>query len=163
MSRPWIEAARSRLGRVHGGSVLVFILAVAGCLAIAAYLMWPRLAKGEVRVDDEVFKVRIMHTDRERRQGLMGLPGLGEREGMLFVYEKPARYPYWMKDMLFAIDIIYINNGRIVDMALNMPPPKPGEAPASFRPAEPAERVLEVAAGTAQKLGWAKGTRVIYP
>jgi len=141
-----------------------FIILTAVALAgLALLVFWPAKARTQVVIGDVKFDVRMAITPQAREQGLSGRTGLGEREGMFFVFDKPDRYAFWMKDMLFAIDILYIRDGRIVDMALNMPPPRAGETPAVHRPVESADRVLEVMAGTAQKLGWAKGTRVVCP
>jgi uncharacterized membrane protein (UPF0127 family) len=142
---------------------LYVIITVVALASLALLVFWPSKARTQVAVGGVKFDVLVVDTPQTREQGLSGRTGLEERQGMLFVFDKPDQYVFWMKDMLFPMDILYIRNGRIVDMALNMPPPKTGETPVSFQPSEAADRVLEVAAGTAQKLGWTKGTRVSYP
>jgi len=139
------------------------IITVVVLASLASLVFWPAKARTQVAVGGVSFDVQMATTPRAREQGLSGQTGLGERQGMFFVFDKPDQYVFWMKDMLFPIDILYIRKGRIVDMALNMPQPKIGETPVSYRPSESADRVLEVAAGTAQKLGWTKGTGVSYP
>jgi uncharacterized protein len=61
--------------------------------------------------------VDLADTPEERRQGLSGRQPLAENEGMFFVFETDGRHGFWMKDMLFSIDIIWIgSDGRVVDI-----------------------------------------------
>jgi uncharacterized membrane protein (UPF0127 family) len=64
-----------------------------------------------------------------------------------------------MFDMHFDIDIVWIRDDRIVDVTPRARHDPPGELPI-HRPREPANLVLEVPAGTAEKLGWKIGDRV---
>ena len=76
--------------------------------------------------------------------------------GMLYPYEKRARPSFWMPDMHFPIDIVWIRGGRIVDLHRDVShevrPPLP-----TYRPKVPIDWVLEVPAGTALRLGWESG------
>jgi len=91
--------------------------------------------------------------------------GLGGREllqwdhGMLFPYERPDFLSFWMKDMRFSIDIVWIREGRIVDIAHRVPWSPEGPGP-TLRPRELADTVLEVSAGYAEAHGWRHGDRV---
>jgi hypothetical protein len=68
---------------------------------------------------------------------------------MLFLFERPGTYEFWMKDMRFAIDIVWIANGIIVDVSRDVRPPGAGEVPVSVQPRIPADTVLEVQSGAA--------------
>jgi len=78
---------------------------------------------------------------------------------MLFVYDRPDLYGFWMKGMRFDIDIVWIHDGHIVGIAHRVPhdvsPPLP-----TYHPPEPVDSVLEVAAGSAEARGWRRGDRV---
>jgi hypothetical protein len=78
---------------------------------------------------------------------------------MLFVYAEPEPRGFWMPDMHFDIDIVWIRDGRIVHVEPDVPHAVSGPLPV-YRPSEPADLVLEVAAGTAQRLGWRLGDAV---
>lgn len=109
------------------------------------------------------FQLTVARTDPERSRGLGGHPPLAETEGMLFVFEHPAHWAFWMKGMTFAIDIIWIESGQVVHVAGNVPPPAPGEPDRSlavYAPPAPATYVLEVAAGFAERHGVTAGTPV---
>lgn len=104
----------------------------------------------EISVADNKVFVEIADTDAKRAMGLSGRGSLTEREGMLFVFEEKDITPaFWMKDMQFAIDIIWINDGVVSGVTKNIPP-EPGRTESQltiYRPPFPIDYVLEVAAG----------------
>lgn len=78
-------------------------------------------------------------------------------QGMLFVFEKEAVYPFWMKNMTFAIDILWIDaNKKIVHVASRIPPCREDPCPV-YSPHVEARYVLEIPAGDAQKQGLVVG------
>jgi uncharacterized membrane protein (UPF0127 family) len=84
----------------------------------------------------------------------MNLP---EGTGMFFVMDTPKQYGFWMPDMHFAIDIIWMNEDmRVVDISHNV---RPETYPKTFHPITPALYVLEVSAGYAEKMGIQKGSK----
>lgn len=98
-----------------------------------------------IMVGEEFVRVVVADTAEERRQGLSDTTGLSADEGMLFVFPEEGHYSFWMKDMRYAIDIIWIaSDGRIVGF---WPDAAPDSYPRSFSPEHPAQYVLEVAAG----------------
>ena len=74
-------------------------------------------------------------TPDSQAKGLAIKDSLKENEGMLFIFELPQKHSFWMKDMKFPIDIIWINqDGKIVHIEKNLPPcvfllPCPSYAP----------------------------------
>ena len=79
---------------------------------------------------------------------------------MLFVltYDSPA---FWMKGMRFAIDIVWIDDGRVVDVTADVPPPRGSNAALpTYSPDRPANRALEVRAGWAARHGVTRGAPV---
>ena len=92
----------------------------------------------------------------EKARGLSGMAGLPENHGMLFVYASSGRPGFWMKDMHFPIDIIWLSaDFTIVNIT---PSISPDSFPRVFRPKEPAQYVLEVNAGFAERHGVSVGT-----
>lgn len=137
---------------------------IVSCLALiglAVFFLWPAPVRTQVRINDKVFDVEVVSTDKTTAQGLSGREKLEDGQGMLFVFDRPDRYSFWMKGMSFPIDIIYVNENKIADMALNMPAPRQGETPATYVPRVSADKVLEFKAGTAQRYGWNKGDEVL--
>lgn len=113
-----------------------------------------------IRVGDQELFVEIADTLQLQVRGLSGRPSLGEQEGMLFVYESPQILSFWMKDMNFAIDIIWIDGNRaITGIIANV---SPDTFPQTFSSVSPAQYVLEVPAGWAERHGVAKEDQVTW-
>src|SRR3990167_3255985 len=104
----------------------------------------------QVAIKDFTIQVKIADEPKEHQTGLADLSSLPIGEGMLFVFDKSAPYVFWMKDVEFAIDIIWIDeNKKIVDIAPNVPPePDKGEKELTrYKPKSDAKYVLEINAG----------------
>lgn len=105
------------------------------------------------------FKVEVANTMISRAKGLSGHTPLTDNEGMLFLFGEPGNYGFWMKDMKFSIDIIWIEGNKITTIAPGVPPET---YPSSFYPDLPSDKVLEINAGTVQKLGVKVGDEVKF-
>ncbi|MBI2097824.1 MAG: DUF192 domain-containing protein [Candidatus Vogelbacteria bacterium] len=94
-------------------------------------------------------KIEIADDDIERSRGLSGRTTLAENEGMLFVFDAPGSYGFWMKNMNFPIDIIWLDEDwRIAGVTANV---SPESFPQIFYPERPIKYVLEVKAGFARR------------
>lgn len=108
-----------------------------------------------VSIRGSEISVEIAATPEARTLGLSGRPTLPDGAGLLFVFPRNSDWSFWMKDMLFSIDIVWISaERRIVHIERSVPPES---FPASFRPDAPARYVLEVNAGVAERSGWTVG------
>lgn len=112
-----------------------------------------------VSVGGKNLLVEVVADDASRRQGLSDRQTLGEQQGMLFDFtdSETAQPSFWMKNMNFAIDIIWINGTQIVGITKDVPPPKPDTPDAelpSYPAPGPVTHVLEVRAG------WSDDNRV---
>ncbi len=92
-------------------------------------------------------------------KGLMYRESLAPDRGMLFFHQTESLYPYWMKNCKIALDMIWIDQGRlIVEIAANVPPcPSETETCPSYGGHEKAMYVLELGSGQAAKHGLKKG------
>ena len=80
---------------------------------------------------------------------------------MLFIFERSGRYGFWMKEMRFAIDIVWIGEDlRIVHIAADV---TPETYPEVFKPPEAARYVLEMPAMSMREMGARPGTTVTLP
>ena len=104
-----------------------------------------------VKIGDTIVRATIADTPAAQEKGLGGRTYLASDEGMLFIFPRDGEYAFWMKDMHFSIDIIWISaDGRIVYIAPNV---SPATYPEDFVPPAPARYVLEVPAGFADLHG----------
>lgn len=114
-----------------------------------------------ITIGDRSFKVTVASSQQEREIGLSGTNSLQQDQGMLFLFEKPDFYPFWMRNMKFPIDIIYIKNDTIVTIKSNAAPPEDNrENPIIYTPTEPADKVLEIQAGLSEKYNFKNGDKV---
>lgn len=102
--------------------------------------------------------VELADEREERMNGLSRRNGLGSNRGMLFLFEKESIYPFWMKDMRFSIDIIYLHEGVVTQVFPEVSAPNPGQEPKTVEPRSQSDAVLELSAGEAKRRGIAEGT-----
>lgn len=128
------------------------VLILLGCilLLILAILKFPNPSDSNlktIKIGDQILKVEMMDTDAKRAQGLSGRKSLPKDQGLLFLFPSKAQYAFWMKDMHFPIDMIWIDGDTVVDITRNVPPPSPGTADyllPKYQPKVPVDKVLEV-------------------
>ncbi|MDD5341084.1 MAG: DUF192 domain-containing protein [Patescibacteria group bacterium] len=125
--------------------VLIFIALVA-----CVYFYYVQSAMATVTIRGHVIKAQVADSPEEQALGLSGKKNLGDNSGLLFVYSDSRYRTFWMKDMKFPIDIIWINDNKIVYIEKNAPVPADPENPAIFTKGE-VNRVLEVKAGWTDK------------
>ena len=105
-----------------------------------------------IQIGDTVIPVELARTPAEQKQGLSYRTSLGKNKGMLFIFEKPGLYRFWMPNMNFPIDMIWINeNKRIVSINENVPPLKDISKPIYYQPEKLSLYVLEVNASFARE------------
>ncbi len=109
-------------------------------------------------------KVAVAKTEDEKRKGLSGVTSMASDQGMIFDYkDRGVRPAFWMKDMLFPLDFIWIKNGKVVDISINAPQPSLGTKDSDLKiyiPKETIDYVLEVNSEFAQKNNITVGTAV---
>ncbi|MGC8699781.1 MAG: DUF192 domain-containing protein [Candidatus Micrarchaeia archaeon] len=94
--------------------------------------------------------------------GLMHMRSLKENEGMLFIFSRNAYHGIWMRNMLFPIDIIWLDEKfAVVDIVENAKPCRGMLNCTTYMPMSPARYVLELKAGASKKLSVKKGSRLI--
>lgn len=116
-----------------------------------------------VAIGNQVYQLEIVKSEAARQRGLSGRPSLPANTGMRFVFDTPDRYTFWMDNMRFPIDMVFLSDGVIVNIANNVPYPKTSnETPAVVRPLQTFNEVLELPAGDADKLGLKIGQKPLH-
>ncbi len=101
--------------------------------------------------------VEVAADDAAREQGLMYRDRLQDGAGMIFLFATPGDYPFWMKNTLIPLDIIWIDEShRIVHVSHDVPPCRADPCP-NVPPNAKASSVLELAAGVAAQHHLAEG------
>ena len=149
-------------------------------MLVVSFVFW-RIRKNEtdsgstLTVGNHTFLVEIADTDELREKGLSRRESLGENEGMLFIFPTKSLPGFWMKNMNFPLDFLWISDDKIVDITENVQPSDGGgtsNVPAesdggadanlkSYFPEKPVNMVLEINGGLVQKLGIREGDTVI--
>lgn len=115
-----------------------------------------------VNLAGQIIRVDVAETPAELSRGLSGRESLAKDEGMLFIFQTSDEYPFWMKDMSFPIDIIWLGEDRrIVHIEKSA---HPESFPEVFAPGAPARYVIEVFAGFSEKykLKIGDGTEFVF-
>jgi uncharacterized protein len=98
----------------------------------------------KVEINSHTINVEVVDTVEERQKGLSGRDSLEDDSGMLFIFDEEDFYSFWMRDMNFSIDIVWISgDGHVVDMHQNV---SPETYPQTFSSKKPARYVLELPA-----------------
>lgn len=95
----------------------------------------------------------LADTEQKQQTGLAAFDKINQNRGMVFYFATPDKYAFWMKDMKFAIDIIWIRDNKIVDISQNIQTEtgKSDNKLTKYYPASEVDTVLEVNTGWANK------------
>lgn len=132
--------------------VLVFALG----LIVFVFFFTQEEQERSVTINGTAIAVTVADSEAERARGLSGKGSLAEGTGMWFVFDRPDYQGIWMKDMRFPIDILWFDEGlKLVHIEENV---SPNTYPTVFKPATPAQYVLELPAGSTKLYGFEIGT-----
>jgi uncharacterized membrane protein (UPF0127 family) len=142
-------------------------ISIALLVAALGLLVWSRftppagpLAPASVRIGGHTYAVELAASPAQQQRGLSGRDWLAPGTGMAFPFDPPAFTPFWMQEMHFAIDIVWVANGKVVGVAASVAPDRPGDEPRLYYPPVPVSLVVELPAGTAAADGLAVGDAV---
>ncbi|QJF50938.1 DUF192 domain-containing protein [Roseobacter ponti] len=106
------------------------------------------------------FAVEIADDDSERAQGLMHRPSMPLSAGMLFIYERPQRLSFWMRNTLIPLDLLFIDPQGQVQHIHHLAVPL-DETP--IPGGDGLTHVLEINGGLARRMGITEGSFVRHP
>lgn len=130
----------------HNRSLVVIVVIL---LSICAVALAGHPASPELRTKHTVYKLSVADTEEARNKGLSGRKSLANDEGLVFVFDLPGKHCFWMKDMSFPIDIIWLDSAKkVVHIEQHV---APDSYPKTFCPVKDATHVVELAAGEAKK------------
>lgn len=141
--------------------LLIFVFFAVLALGNKLSNLCPNFKESVLVIGGKELSVGIANTESERVLGLGRCSQVPVGHGLYFPFEEPTLASFWMKDMIIPIDIIWIAQGRVVDIEENVPPPSVNVQEADlpqYRPPVPVDAVLEIGGGQASKQGITIGT-----
>lgn len=112
----------------------------------------------KVSLGEKAYALERALTNEERALGLGGRENLCRDCGMLFVFSEPALPGFWMKDMRFPLDIVWLLDDTVVHIERNVP----FDSPDTFYPKNMANRVLEFNAGETKEITPGERLQFLY-
>lgn len=148
-------------------ALIVVVLIICGVLFLWHVVLSknpnPPLKTGQISIGKNIFTVELATTTIEQARGLSFRANLAEGTGMLFAFS-PGVQRFWMKDMNFPIDMIWIAGDKVAGFAQNAAP-QPGVAfwnLTIYTSPAGVDNVLEVNAGTVARDGITIGDPVAF-
>jgi len=136
-------------------AVLVFFIVV-----VFLFISYKSPYQYPVYIGGQEVLVSIADTDKTREKGLSNSAALLSNTGMLFVFETSEMHGFWMKEMKYPIDIIWLDQEkRIIHIEKSV---EPSSYPQIFVPTTPAKYVLETPAGFTNKNLISKGDFAVW-
>ncbi|EKE25471.1 MAG: hypothetical protein ACD_5C00145G0002 [uncultured bacterium] len=137
---------------------IVILLALVIILLVCLYVLNEGLGSGKsLVINGHKIKLEIAKSIEQRKKGLSGREELCSDCGMLFEFPEKGQYGFWMKDMKFSLDIIWILDGKIVHLEKDVQSDFEGV----INPKVQADKVLEFNTGKADELGLLIGDKVL--
>ena len=110
----------------------------------------------KITINDVPLTVEIADDDEKTARGLMFRDRLADDRGMLFIFEKEHKYQFWMMNMKFNLDMIWLDaNGKVVYIVEDAEPciDEAHTSLCTYSPDAPAKYVLEVNSGFVKEHG----------
>lgn len=128
------------------------------------FITAPKTTKVEALIiNNSKINIEVADTQEKRSKGLGGRDSLASSSGMLFIFQKEDKYPFWMKGLNFPLDFIWIKQDTVLDLLSDVPPPVPNQTDQSlpiYSSKVPINKVLEVPAGTIVNLNIKVGDKI---
>lgn len=108
-----------------------------------------------MQIDGHLLSLEVAASQAEQEKGLSDRRCIGQNQAMLFSFDSPGYYNFWMKDMRFPIDFVWISQAKmVIEVTDNV---QPSTYPDTFTSNLPPQYVLELPAGRAAELGFTAG------
>ncbi|MFA6136075.1 MAG: DUF192 domain-containing protein [Candidatus Paceibacterota bacterium] len=143
-------------------TILFIIIISVALLFLIWFIVSNYYQKGEIEWNDEntaiisingkEIEAQVSASSYKKAQGLSGVVFMEEDKGMLFIFGTSQAVGFSMREMKFPLDFVWINNNKVVRVDKNVDYPKNGEDPITILPQQLIDMVLEINAGTIDKL-----------
>ena len=145
-----IKKIKTKLSLVKIVSLILVVIFLSACTN----------ASLKLKINDDLLSVEISADALSRSRGLSGRESLCEDCGMVFVFGGEAKHSFWMKDMNFPLDILYIKGDEIVEIFKNVQILDDMNEIKEIFPNKKADKVLELNAGWCETHNVQVGDRI---
>src|SRR5258708_1067157 len=104
------------------GIVIILIIGFLLFLIVRNSFHLSNSKNATVTINNHIFNVEVGRSIPDTEKGLSGRASLGQDNGMLFIFGHADYYAFWMRNMKFPLDIIYIRDKKIVSIINSVPP-----------------------------------------
>lgn len=139
---------------------MIIILFFTVLLLLFFFIFYPHnLKTTSLEIKNQNFQIEVATTIKQRSQGLMYRTSLCPNCGMIFIFEFEMPLSFWMKNTLIPLDIIFIDkNGIVTNISSGIP-----QSLDLIKSLKPAKYVIELNAGTSNKIGLITGDIISIP
>jgi uncharacterized protein len=142
--------------------VLMIVIAFVIGFGISLLINLQKNENEQVCIESECFDVEVVNTKADRERGLMYREDLDSDSGMLFIFDREGIYPFWMKNTLIDLDIIWINEDKEIVFISKNTQPCEADPCLSVNPNKKAKYVLEINGGLSEENGFSIGDDVEF-
>lgn len=147
--------------------IRIVLLAALALILLLVTRFHPKIIKTGKRViiNNHEIQVEIADTPQLQTRGLSGRKSMAHDNGMLFVFAQPDYHYFWMKDMHFPLDFIWMRGETVIDLTNNVQPPAVNTAENKlpvFTSSSPADKVLEINAGIIREFSIKPGDKIKF-
>lgn len=112
--------------RFNISKVSLIVLFAFTAIGITFYLYLDSIKGGydtyAVLADGYKIEIEVANTDELRAYGLSGRDKIEENKGMYFLFPREDRYGFWMRDMQFPIDVLWLKKSKVIGFEENVDP-----------------------------------------
>ena len=140
---------------------ILFLVGVVAFLILIVNFPLEKESSNSVCVGETCFEVEIVDSLETRARGLMFRESLDENKGMWFVFEESKVYPFWMKNTLIPLDIIWVDKNLEVAYIQKNALPCEANPCEIYNPEKEALYVLEISGGLSSKYNLNVGNKIV--
>jgi uncharacterized membrane protein (UPF0127 family) len=113
----------------------------------------------QAKINGQIIELEVAQTPDQQAMGLMYRSSLPKNRGMLFPFSQPRIAQFWMKNVSISLDMIFLKDGIVKAVFLNVPPCTVDPCPV-YGPSTMIDQVIELAGGRAKELGVQAGDKI---
>lgn len=159
MSKSMLNSAIEKIKLERKSAIRFGLVAVCVLMLLLPFFVQSQKTT-KLSIGARQYYLDVASDEATMQKGLSGRKTMASDHGMLFVFAKTGNHCFWMKDMNFPIDIIWLDDDKsIVYIETDV---SPSTYPSSFCPGKPARYVIELLAGEAVSTGMSLGQKLKF-